>query len=225
MVNILTVTTANAQLKQKELKYSGKIAEMEKGEPLSMYKLDKKHEVVMNLASSAKTSHMRAPFPFGHIVKPGYISFYKNDGRTYAVSEGRWMLPLPNPKAKWVACNITLNQDIISSSETQVIIVRVPVGAVGHIWDQDFGVLLNEGTNIFNGGQITVDNTISFKDSVYINHDDYHYLRVLNGEYAKIWAEIKDEVSACEGRRAHDPEQLICLLWYSKSMRTVHWAW
>ncbi|KAL7482122.1 hypothetical protein ACHAW6_007814 [Cyclotella cf. meneghiniana] len=209
MVNILTVTTANALLKQEELKYSGEIAEIEKGEPLSMYKFDKKNEVVMKLASSAKTSHMTAPFPFGHVVKPGFISFYKNDGRTYAVPEGRWMLP--NPKAKWVAHNIPLNQDLISPSGTQVIIVRVPVGAVGRIWDQGVGVLLDEGTHVFNGGQITVDKTISFKDSVYINHDDYHYLRVLNGEYAKIWAEIKDGdgVTSLKPRLVKEGEHMI----------------
>jgi len=189
MVNILTLTKASPLLKEEELKFSREV--MEKGEPLPMYKIDQKNEVVMKLLNSAKISHMTAPFPLGHIVKPGYISFYKMDGKTYAVPEGRWMLP--NPKAVWVDKNITLNQDLISPPGTQVKIVRVPSGALGLIFDQGVGVLLDEGTHVFNGGQITIEKTIHFNSTVHINHDDYNYLRVLRGKYAKIWAEIKGD--------------------------------
>ena len=39
-----------------------------------------------------RISHSKAPGVLGHVVKPGFISFYSMNGKTYAVAEGRWWL-------------------------------------------------------------------------------------------------------------------------------------
>jgi|Transcript_2290 hypothetical protein len=55
--------------------------------------------------------HARAPGVLGHVVLPGSVSFHSRDGKTYAVSEGRWTLT--SLKAKWLQKNVPINSDKI----------------------------------------------------------------------------------------------------------------
>lgn len=43
-------------------------------------------------ASNRDVSHIELCFLFGWVTRPGCISLYNKDGKTYAVSEGRWIL-------------------------------------------------------------------------------------------------------------------------------------
>lgn len=64
------------------------------------------------------------------------MSFYIRDGKTFTVPEGRWALS--NLKASWLEKNVSIDQH---RSVGQVLIVRVPPGCVGRIYDQGVATL------------------------------------------------------------------------------------
>ena len=80
---------------------------------------------------------------FGHVVNPGCLSFYTLDGRTFAVSQGRWWVMdgiyifrrwsdankkilltrniriLLSPKAFWIAKNVSIDQEMVRTLSDQ----------------------------------------------------------------------------------------------------------
>uniref|UniRef100_A0A7S4IHY0 Band 7 domain-containing protein n=1 Tax=Odontella aurita TaxID=265563 RepID=A0A7S4IHY0_9STRA len=155
-----------------------------------------------------KTSHIAAPLMFGHVVLPGCISFYKKDGRTYAVGEGRWLLP--NPKASWCCRNVSLDQDVIAPSKTQVLIIRILKGEVGLVMEQGVEKLLDVGSHVYNSGTVSLVGKKQYANDQYFSHGRYHYLRVPRGKLAKVWAEVvKDGVRSLVPRLLGQGEHYI----------------
>lgn len=163
------------------------------GVPPSLY--DEKTSPAMKqllCMANKQTSHSHAPGVFGHVVQPGCISFYSRDGKTYAVSEGRWMLT--SLKARWVQQNVPINADKIElpDATSKVLILRVRPGEVALIRDLGVELLLDVGSHIFNTGTISYVGTKVYSETEYFRHGRYHYLRVPRGKYAQVWAEVKD---------------------------------
>ena len=89
MVNILTDSEANSRFDNAKLSLEG-VGERKEGEP---------HEVYQPSGTTMKkeckylhVAHSKAPGVLGFLTRPGCISFYTQNGKTYAVSEGRWWL-------------------------------------------------------------------------------------------------------------------------------------
>ena len=169
MLNILTDPEAFAAFTQAELSDSSTEV-VEEGKPLpTVYDPEQSPVMKKHLkAAKRRISHVKAPGILGHIVLPGCISFYVKDGKTYAVTEGRWMLC--NPKAKWVSKQITLNQDIIQPQGTQALVIRVPPGSVGRILDRGTPVLLDVGMHVFNSGVVVNVGTVEYAVNATISH-------------------------------------------------------
>jgi hypothetical protein len=186
MVNILTVGNAEAQFDTLQLEQTAP-EDRREGAPSSIYNLQTSR-VMKSLAGAVKTCHTSAPGMLGHVVNPGCVSFYMNDGKTFAAPQGRWFLS--SYKAKWIARNIALDKDEIQLGiPSQVLIIRVPPGGVGRIFDQGVPILLDVGTHVFNSGTIKNAGTILYANHNFFRHGKYNYVRVSRGEYAKVWVE------------------------------------
>ena len=109
MVCILTRSGADASFERAKSEHGGTRSE---GQPDAVYSYD--GELMRTELKKARSHvvHSKAPGILGHVVKPGSISFYSMNGKTFAVSEGRWWLMkvcftvvctarcLPNPGSK-----------------------------------------------------------------------------------------------------------------------------
>mmetsp|Transcript_10612 Transcript_10612/g.15536 ORF Transcript_10612/g.15536 Transcript_10612/m.15536 type:complete len:894 (-) Transcript_10612:464-3145(-) len=140
--------------------------------------------------SKEYASHIKLCCNFGWAVRPGCISLYNKDGKTYAVSEGRWMLvPL---RGNWIrdCWNINVNQDIIQPVGSQVLIVRVLADEVGLVMEQGTEILLDVGTHVYNSGTVHLRLKHKYADSEFFSHGPYNYVRVQRGKLAKVWAEV-----------------------------------
>mmetsp|Transcript_14826 Transcript_14826/g.21046 ORF Transcript_14826/g.21046 Transcript_14826/m.21046 type:complete len:653 (+) Transcript_14826:67-2025(+) len=187
MINILTDSSAAADFEKEKKKRSDSGSRRE-GEPDKVF--DYKGEFMQAQVSLAKhvTSHLKAPGVMGHIVKPGCISFYAMNGKTYAVAEGRWWL-MKNPvKASWIDRNKSLDDDYINVG--QVRIIRVLPGEVGLIREQGTEVLLDVGTHVFNSGTVSIFDKVSISETKNFTHGRYNYLRVDRGYFAKVWVVV-----------------------------------
>mmetsp|Transcript_8747 Transcript_8747/g.25154 ORF Transcript_8747/g.25154 Transcript_8747/m.25154 type:complete len:834 (+) Transcript_8747:149-2650(+) len=196
MINVLTnpesltaFGDAEANLAQPEA--------LREGTPSSIY--DPSSNLVKRLSKRASTAHAGAPGMMGHIVRPGCISFYEMDGKTYAVPQGRWLLI--SYKARWTDRNVSVDRDEIRSG--QVLIIRIPPGAVGRIFDQGVPSLLAVGTHVFNSGNVKNAGTIVYANNPYFSHDKFRYVRVQRGKYAKVWAMVSSN-----GNKAMSPRLL-----------------
>lgn len=186
MVNILTVGGAEAKFDTLQLEQTAP-EDRREGAPSSIYNLQTS-PVMKKLTSDVKTSHASAPGMLGHVVNPGCASFYVKDGKTFAAPQGRWFLS--SYKAKWIAKNIALDNDQIHLGDiSQVLIIRVPPGGVGRIFDQGVPILLDVGTHVFNSGTIKNAGTMLYAENNYFRHGKYNYVRVTRGNYAKVWVE------------------------------------
>jgi len=192
MVNILTDPEAVKAFCDEEEKLADTAARRDEGMSSAVY--DYKDSAIMRAQlrqARKRTSHIHAPGVMGHVVQPGCISFYKKDGKTYAVTEGRWMLT--SIKAGWIGKNISLDHDKIVPQDSKVMIIRVPPGCVGRIRDQGVEYLLDVGTHIFNSGTVTDCGTVRYADNFNWSHGRYHYVRVPRGSFARVWVEVKNE--------------------------------
>jgi hypothetical protein len=169
MINILTDPHAAASFAVAEARETNTQTSPAEGSPSATYDYASSEVMKDNLdIAKGNTCHVKAPGITGHIVLPGHISFYKRDGKTYAVTEGRWVLM--SYKAVWVAKQISLDQDVIAPRGTQVLIIRVPSGSVGRIRDQGTEILLDCGTHVFNSGQVVNAGTVEYAQSTHISH-------------------------------------------------------
>ena len=189
MVNILTRIEADASFeKEKTESVEGQRKE---GEPDPVF--DYNGTLMKTELKKAKhrSGHSKAPFIMGHVVKPGCLSFYTMNGKTFAISQGRWWLMKSPIKAHWLNGNrnVTLDRNQITAG--QVHILRVLPGEVGMIREQGSEVLLDVGTHVFNSGTVTINGTMSYSDNKYFHHGRYHYLRVDRGYFAKVWTVVK----------------------------------
>ena len=114
MVNILTDSEATAKFQAAEQSNGMNASNCrDDGTPSLIY--DYKTSAVMKellKQSHHRTAHARAPGFLGHVVNPGCLSFYKLDGRTFAVAQGRWLLP--SAKAFWICKNVSIDKDHVS---------------------------------------------------------------------------------------------------------------
>lgn len=128
--------------------------------------------------------------PAGHSVQQGCVSFYKWNGTTFAVGPGKWLLM--SLKAKWIAKNIPINQEVIEAGP--VLILQVPSGGIGRVIYKSSYVLLAQGTHVFNAGAAKNEGTVKLMDEACWSHGHYHALRVGQGQLAKVWVErISDD--------------------------------
>ncbi len=187
MINILTESSAAANFEKEKKKRSDGGSRRE-GEPDKVF--DYKGEFMQAQVSLAKhvTSHLKAPGVMGHVVKPGCISFYAMNGKTYAVAEGRWWLMKNLIKASWIDRNKSLDDDYINVG--QVRIIRVLPGEVGLIREQGTEVLLDVGTHVFNSGTVSIFDKVSISEVKNFTHGRYNYLRVDRGYFAKVWVVV-----------------------------------
>ena len=106
MVNILTDSGATAKFEEAEAKKSGP-DDREEGTIGWVYNSSSSPTMkTLEKESKNRTCHVKAPGITGHIVNPGCLSFYIKDGRTFAVTQGRWLLM--SLKASWIAKNVPL---------------------------------------------------------------------------------------------------------------------
>mmetsp|Transcript_8415 Transcript_8415/g.15214 ORF Transcript_8415/g.15214 Transcript_8415/m.15214 type:complete len:233 (-) Transcript_8415:2200-2898(-) len=121
MINILTDPAAEEEferamddmtIQQEENKQAVSIS---KGENThNVFDYNSSDVMIEQLAASNRNvSHIELCFVFGWVTRPGCISLYNKDGKTYAVSEGRWMLTPFRGNWIWGGGNINVNQDII----------------------------------------------------------------------------------------------------------------
>lgn len=189
MVNILTDPDIEARFDEEEGKMIASGQEMGQvgdGSPSPVYNYRSSSRMKAALhAANNRTCHVKTFF--GHVVLPGCLSFYAVDGKTYAVSQGRWSLL--SYKARWIAKNVTLDRNKIQVSNSPVLIIRVNQGSIGRVRNQGNEVLLDAGTHVFNSGLVADDGTVSFSAHEF-HHGRYHFIRVLKGAYGKVWAEV-----------------------------------
>lgn len=82
------------------------------GEPDPVYSKSTSQLMKSQLSkANSRSGHSKAPSILGHVVKPGSISFYTQNGQTFAVTEGRWWLMKSPIKASWLNghSNVSLN--------------------------------------------------------------------------------------------------------------------
>jgi len=149
--------------------------------------------VTLKKKSDNEICHVSAPLNFGHVVRPGCISFYYKFGLIYTAPEGKWWLP--NVNAKWIKGfkNVSLDQDLIQTSDNQVIIIRVVEGQVGLITVQGIHRLLDVRMHVFNSGTVQFCEIIRYADNSDFSHGPYHYMNIPRGKYAKVWVEVLDD--------------------------------
>ena len=174
MVNILTdpeATSAFSHAQEEAPEGEGLVRE--EGMPSHVYDYDSSKVMKDQVTQARKaTSHAKAPGILGHVVLPGHISFYKRDGKTFAVTEGRWLLT--SPKARWIVKNVSLDKEIIHHERSQVLILRVEPGCVGRILDQGVPILLDVGTHVFNSGTVSNVGSKKIADCDSLNHGKFH---------------------------------------------------
>lgn len=213
MVNILTDPFAAAEF-AKEEQYDDRRAE---GKPNSVFLpssalMKKKLE-----ESKKKTKHVKAPGVLGKVVEPGNIYFYKKDGLTFAVTEGRWMLP--SVKAHWIG-GTSLDSDAIKPQNSKVLIVRVKPGEIALVREQGAEVLLDVGTHVFNSGTVTLGSRIKLATTAQFSHGRYHFLRVSRGHFGKVWVESTSSGTLALVPRLLDEVRYVCIkLARSKDMQ------
>jgi regulator of protease activity HflC (stomatin/prohibitin superfamily) len=192
MVNILTLTEAQDSFAKAAESMTDNEAAPGSGIPPRLF--DEKTSPAMKQLlrmANKQCCHVRAPGVLGHVVFPGSVSFYSQDGKTYAVSEGRWMLT--SLKAKWLKKNVPINSDKIElGADSKVLILRVRPGEVALVRDLGVELLLDVGIHVFNSGTVSFEGIQVYANSEYFHHGRYHYLRVPRGKFAKVWAEVKD---------------------------------
>jgi hypothetical protein len=191
MVNICTSPSAVLEFASEEQKLSEEAQDetepRQEGFPSQIY--DPKSPLMKKLSKKARTCLMGAPGGWGHIVNPGCLSFYKLDGKTFAAPEGRWFLS--SYRGSWTAKNVAIDQDHIVCG--QALIIRVPPGSVGRIFDQGVPILLDVGTHVFNSGTVKNAGSVSYASGNYFGHVNYHYIRVPRGKYARVWAVARSD--------------------------------
>ena len=218
MVNILTSSKAAAKFEM--LDDAAASGNRREGCPSAVYNYG--GEVMKKELSkaSSRSSHTKAASVLGHIVKPGYISFYTINGKVFAVSEGRWWLVkvsntstlyktgilqyyllmtlsyililIQDPiKAQWLQRSRNISLDQNHITAGDVHILRILPGEVGMIRAQGTEVLLDVGTHVFNSGTVSIVGKVSYADNKYFRHGRYHYLRVERGYLAKVWTVVK----------------------------------
>ncbi|KAL9178996.1 hypothetical protein ACHAXT_011969 [Thalassiosira profunda] len=187
MVNILTHSGADAMFEKEKVAF----AQRKEGEPDAVFDYGGSALMKKELASAkSRCGHMKAPGILGHVVKPGYISFYTLNGKTFAVSEGRWWLMKAPVKAHWMSSrNVSLDGDLISVGEVHIL--RVLPGQVGMIRAQGTEVLLDVGTHVFNSGTVSIVGKVNLADQRYFSHGRFHYVRVERGFFAKVWTVVE----------------------------------
>ena len=201
MVNILTNPQAASAFAQAQ-EVQGDPRNEQEGMPSAVYDYESSTVLKNQLKKACKaTCHAKAPGVLGHVVLPGHISFYKKDGKTFCVPQGRWFLT--NPKARWIGKNVRLDQEVIQSHQSQVLIIRVSPGSVGRVLDQGVPILLNVGTHVFNSGTVSDDGSRKIADFNYLSHGRFHYVRVDRGKLARVWAEVN-----IRGNRSVQPRLL-----------------
>jgi regulator of protease activity HflC (stomatin/prohibitin superfamily) len=191
MINILTNPKAGTKFAEAvlETNQNGDRGGRREGFPPDIYSYEKSTLMKKLLKISEKRT-IHSPFPFGHIVLPGCISFYVKDGKTYAAPEGRWWLP--STEASWRNRNVRLDTKIISQN-SGALIIRVSPGEIGFVEKQGVPVLLDVGTHVFNSGNVTFVKHKKVAESAYFSHGPYHSVRVARGKYAKVWVQIEVE--------------------------------
>ena len=178
MVNILTDTTAEGMfaIEEQNLDIREKRTRTE-GRPSKIYD-EATSPLMKRLVKKARRCHGQAPGVLGHVVSPGCVSFYQKDGLTSAAPPGRWFLK--SYKARWTEQNVSLDQNKIDLhlKRSQVLIIRVPPGAVGCVHDRGVPILLDVGTHVFNSGTVQDAGTIHWVSNDHINHGKYNYVRI-----------------------------------------------
>lgn len=190
MVNILTDSGATGKFEQAEAQQSGPDDRME-GATGWVYSSLSPTMKALEKESKNRTCHVKAPGITGHIVNPGCLSFYNVDGRTFAVTQGRWLLM--SFKASWIARNVPIDQEEIKIARSRVLIIRVSPGCVGTILVQGSPVLLEVGTHVFNSGTVVNCGTSQYASHEHIQHGKYNYVRVTRGALARVWAEVASQ--------------------------------
>mmetsp|Transcript_35197 Transcript_35197/g.105126 ORF Transcript_35197/g.105126 Transcript_35197/m.105126 type:complete len:919 (-) Transcript_35197:150-2906(-) len=130
----------------------------------------------------------------GHVVRPGNVSLYTKDGKTYAAGEGCWFLTLF--RAFWVSggCNVSLDtRDVIAPPSTTILIVRVLAGEVGLVLEQGVARLLDVGAHVYNSGTVRLVKKQKYAEQNFFKHGPFNYLRVPRGQLAKVWVEAKSD--------------------------------
>jgi len=188
MVNILTNPDADA-LFTTEMQSSNEKQGRNEATPPDVFNPRESNIMMKELSRTKKnTCQARAPWIFGHVVNPGCISFYTKDGKTYAVTEGRWWLN--STKACWIRRNESLDKNVISPEESKVLIVRILPGTVGLARERGTEILLDVGTHVFNSGLVSFIESVNYKDVDSFSHGRYHYLRVARGNFGMVWVEV-----------------------------------
>jgi regulator of protease activity HflC (stomatin/prohibitin superfamily) len=212
MVNILTDTTAEGMfaIEEENLDIREKRTRTE-GRPSKIYD-EATSPLMKRLVKKGSCCHGQAPGMLGHVVSPGCVSFYQKDGQTFAAPPGRWFLA--SYKAWWTEQNVSLDQDLIDlhAKKSQVLIMRVPPGAVDCVYDRGVPIILDVGTHVFNSGTVQHAGTIHWVSNDHINHGKYNYVRVPRGKFAKVWAEEaqeEDSVKALVPRLLAEGEHFI----------------
>mmetsp|Transcript_13802 Transcript_13802/g.20953 ORF Transcript_13802/g.20953 Transcript_13802/m.20953 type:complete len:852 (-) Transcript_13802:1842-4397(-) len=190
MVNILTDPTATAEFAKEEEHNE----QREEGEPDSVFEPTSELMKKKLKEIKKKTSHIKAPSVLGRVVEPGNICFYKKDGLTFAVTEGRWLLR--SVKARWIGKSMSLDRDKILLQDSKVLIVRVKPGEVALAREQGVEVILDVGTHVFNSGTVILEGRVKFATTAHFSHGRYHYLRVSRGHFGKVWVETMSSSGA-----------------------------
>mmetsp|Transcript_2689 Transcript_2689/g.4932 ORF Transcript_2689/g.4932 Transcript_2689/m.4932 type:complete len:819 (-) Transcript_2689:411-2867(-) len=191
MVNILTHSGADASFqKEKEDNANANSQDRKEGEPDAVFDYNGALMKKELAKAKSRTSHTNAPGVLGHVVKPGFISFYTKNGKTFATTEGRWWLMKSPVKSHWMYGhrNVSLDNDHISAGEVHII--RILPGEVGLIRAQGTEVLLDVGTHVFNSGTVSLIGRYAYSNEKYFHHGRYHYLRVERGFMAKVWTVV-----------------------------------
>jgi hypothetical protein len=181
----------------------------EEGLPSALY--SESAGLMKELIKSSNRSiyHVKAIGILGHIVNPGCLSFCKLDGKTFAVTQGRWLLT--NVKAAWIAKNVPIDQNKIQIANSQILIIRVPPGSVGCILEQGTEVLLDTGTHVFNSGTVAHVSTLQYANQETFSHGQYSYVRVHRGKFARVWVDVKgpDQKKSIQPRLLQEGEHFI----------------
>ena len=126
MVNILTDSEADVRFDKE--KRDDSVARKE-GEPDAIFNYSGSVMKAELANARNRVSHLKAPGVLGHVVKPGSMSFYEMNGKTFAVSEGRWWL------IKVSTClrcfNISLKKDHFNLDVYTELIYRDQSGRTG----------------------------------------------------------------------------------------------
>ncbi|GKY97732.1 hypothetical protein MPSEU_000731400 [Mayamaea pseudoterrestris] len=192
------IANGSSSNRQDKLETDGSNTTVDPLRPHSVYDYESS-DIMTEAIKVIKHSCCHVHGPAGHSVAQGCISFYKHNGTTYAAGPGKWLLM--SLKAKWIAKNVPVNQQVIVAGS--VFMVQIPLGSIGRIRYQGSHVLLASGTHVFNAGSAVDDGTITL-DTPYWSHGNYHAIRVKQGQLAKVHVERV----ASDGTRSIQPRFL-----------------